>query len=53
MGDSTSEVISDQLREGDTVVLSGSSTITSSNGNPVRGTFEQGGDIEGPVFFGP
>jgi HlyD family secretion protein len=29
IGDSTSEVISDQIREGDTVVLSGTSTIAS------------------------
>jgi RND family efflux transporter MFP subunit len=43
VGDSTSEVLSEQLREGDTVVLSGSSTIASGGGNT-------GGQIE---FVGP
>jgi RND family efflux transporter MFP subunit len=49
IGDTTSEVVSEQLREGDTVVLSGSSTIASGGGNG-------GGEInfQGPTFeFGP
>ncbi len=33
IGDSTSEVISDQLREGDTLVVSGTSTIASGGGS--------------------
>jgi RND family efflux transporter MFP subunit len=43
IGDTTSEVISDQLRDGDTVVLSGSTTIASGGGNG-------GGEIN---FMGP
>ena len=52
VGDSTSEVTSDQLREGDTVVLTGSSTITSGGGNGAGGDFNI--QFEGPSGgFGP
>jgi HlyD family secretion protein len=52
-GTSTSEVTSDQLRQGDTVVLSSTSTTTSTNN--ARGGFGGGGNFEvnGPVFIGP
>lgn len=50
MGDSMSEVISDQLREGDTVVLSGSTTATSSATNQNRINFMvPGGGFEGTI----
>jgi RND family efflux transporter MFP subunit len=50
-GDSTSEVISEQLREGDTVVLSSTSTISSGGGSSASnsGTFEFGGGM-GPMI---
>jgi HlyD family secretion protein len=50
-GDSTSEVISDQLREGDTVVLNSTSTISSGGGSSASnsGTFEFGGGM-GPML---
>ena len=52
VGDSTSEVTSDQLREGDTVVLTGSSTIASGGGNGAGGDFNI--QFEGPSGgFGP
>lgn len=52
VGDSTSEVTSDQLREGDTVVLTGSSTIASGSGNGAGGDFNI--QFEGPSGgFGP
>ena len=52
VGDSTSEVTSDQLREGDTVVLTGSSTIASGGGNGTGGGFNV--QFEGPGGgFGP
>jgi HlyD family secretion protein len=47
-GSSTSEVTSDQLKEGDTVVLSGTTSTTSTTTN--RGNFGGGGGFEGPVF---
>jgi hypothetical protein len=52
-GSSTSEVTSDQLREGDTVVLTSTSTSTSTNNG--QGGFGGGGNFEvnGPVFIGP
>ena len=51
-GDSSTEVISNQLREGDTVVLSSTSTISSGGGSGARnsGTFEFGGDM-GPIMI--
>ena len=48
-GSSTSEVSSDQLREGDTIVLSGTSTSTTTSNNRGFG----GGFGGGPVFIGP
>jgi hypothetical protein len=52
VGDSTSEVTSDQLREGDTVVLTGSSTIASGGGNGAGSDFNI--QFEGPSGgFGP
>jgi HlyD family secretion protein len=49
-GSSTSEVTSNQLKEGDTVVLTSTSTSTSTNNG--RGGFGGGGNFEvnGPVF---
>ena len=45
-GDSTSEVTSAQLREGDTVVLNGSTNTSSTSTSQNRGDF--GGGFEGP-----
>jgi RND family efflux transporter MFP subunit len=50
VGDSTSEILSDQLMEGDTVVLSGTSTIASGGGNGGGTSIEFIGPGEG---FGP
>lgn len=53
IGDSTSEVVSDQLREGDTLVLTGSSSIASGGGDGARVTSFEFGPGEGgfgPVF---
>jgi HlyD family secretion protein len=50
VGDSQSEVTSDQLREGDTVVLTGTTSSTASTN---RGNNQGFGErIEGPVFVG-
>jgi HlyD family secretion protein len=48
-GSSTSEVTSEQLKEGDTVVLSSTSTTSTTNN---RGNFGSGGgfEVNGPVF---
>jgi HlyD family secretion protein len=51
-GDSSSEVVGDQLREGDTVVLSSTSTISSGGGSTTNNsgqTFEFGGGM-GPMI---
>jgi len=49
IGSSTSEVTSNQLKEGDTVVLSGTTTSTTSSQNRTFG----GGNGFGPGFIGP
>lgn len=49
VGDSMSEVVSEQLREGDAVVINGStSTVTSANGQN-NGSFNRPGNILGGV----
>ncbi len=50
VGDSTSEVVSDQLREGDTVVLSGTSTIASGGDGGATFQFEGMGGGFGPII---
>jgi multidrug efflux pump subunit AcrA (membrane-fusion protein) len=50
VGDSTSAITSDQLRDGDTVVLSGSSTIASGGNSRAQSQFEFSGPVGG---FGP
>ena len=50
VGDSTSEVVSDQLREGDSVVLSGTSTIASGGDGGATFQFEGMGGGFGPII---
>jgi multidrug efflux pump subunit AcrA (membrane-fusion protein) len=48
VGDSQSEIISDQLREGDAVVINGSTTTTTTASNGENFRFVGGGDFGGP-----
>jgi multidrug efflux pump subunit AcrA (membrane-fusion protein) len=46
-GDSMSEITSDQLREGDTVVINGSTSTTTTSSNT-----QNSGNFSGPVDLG-